>query len=397
MSTIQTQQDGDKVANYLTMLGHTCSDINQGAISATLPFLIMHDGYSYTAVTMLVFAANIASAVIQPLFGIIGDKHPCPWFMALGVFLAGLGMTGIGFMDSYWLVLLSAMVSGIGIAMFHPEGGRLANLAAGTRKAGGMSIFAVGGNVGFFIGPILAAASLGAFGMHGTIVFIFPATICAIILLCNLKRFRALGTTSKVAGNAEDLPAEHWDKFALQMSVLSLRSIVNYGLLAFIPLFFVGVLGQAETTGSIALSVFAITGAFGTAMSGRASERFGSRKLTIACLLITAVFVVVFALNQSVVAAFVFAALLAIASDLFYPSAVAQGMSYVPRHLGTASGISYGIAVCIGGVAEPFLGMAGDAYGLVPVMFIIAVITVVAAALALVVLKRDAKDGVREY
>ena len=306
----------------------------------------MHDGYSYTEVTMLVFAANIASAVIQPLFGIIGDKHPCPWFMALGVFLAGLGMTGIGFMDSYWLVLLSAMVSGIGIAMFHPEGGRLANLAAGTRKAGGMSIFAVGGNVGFFIGPIL----------------------------CNLKRFRALGTTSKVAGNAEDLPAEHWDKFALQMSVLSLRSIVNYGLLAFIPLFFVGVLGQAETTGSIALSVFAITGAFCTAMSGRASERFGSRKLTIACLLITAVFVVVFALNQSVVAAFVFAALLAIASDLFYPSAVAQGMSYVPRHLGTASGISYGIAVCIGGVAEP-----------------------VAAALALVVLKRDAKDGVREY
>ena len=114
-------------------------------------------------------------------------------------------------------------------------------------------------------------------------------------------------------------------------------------------------------------------------------------------MLITAVFVVVFALNQSVVAAFVFAALLAIASDLFYPSAVAQGMSYVPRHLGTASGISYGIAVCIGGVAEPFLGMAGDAYGLVPVMFIIAAITVVAAALALVVLKRDAKDGVREY
>lgn len=394
--TAQARKDGDKLANYLTMAGHACSDINQGAISASLPFLVMYNGYSYTAVTMLVFAANIASAVIQPLFGIIGDKHPCPWFMALGVFLAGLGMAGIGYMDNYWLVLLSAMVSGVGVAMFHPEGGRLANLAAGKRKAGGMSIFAVGGNVGFFVGPILAAASLSAFGMHGTLVFIFPAMACAIVLLCFLGRFRALGMADKAAEeNGEDLPAERWDKFALQMGVLSLRSIVCYGLLAFIPLFFVGILGQAETTGSLALSVFAITGAFGTALSGRASERFGSRRLTVACLLITAAFTVAFALNQSVVAAFVLAAALAVASDLFYPAAVAQGMSYVPRHLGTASGISYGIAVCIGGVAEPFLGIAGDAFGLVTVMLVIAVITVIAAALAFVVLKRDARDEIK--
>ncbi len=38
------------------------------------------------------------------------------------------------------------------------------------------------------------------------------------------------------------------------------------------------------------------------------------------------------------------------------------------RHLGRASGLSYGIAVCAGGMAEPFLGLEGDAIGLVPVM-----------------------------
>ena len=78
--------EGDKLANYLTMLGHLCADINQGALSAILPFLVVGAGYSYLEATMLLFASNIASGIIQPLFGWLGDRHPCPWFMALGVF-----------------------------------------------------------------------------------------------------------------------------------------------------------------------------------------------------------------------------------------------------------------------------------------------------------------------
>ena len=68
-------ESGDKLANYLTMTGHACSDINQGALSAILPFLVVGSGYSYFEATMLVLAANLASAVIQPLFGWLGDKH----------------------------------------------------------------------------------------------------------------------------------------------------------------------------------------------------------------------------------------------------------------------------------------------------------------------------------
>ena len=174
-NTEESPREGDKLSNYLTMVGHICSDINQGAISAVLPFLVVSYGYDYAAVALLVFAANIASAVIQPLFGIIGDKRSCPWLMALGVFLAGLGMCLIGFVDRLRRsTVLAAMLSGIGVAMFHPEGGRLANLAAGEHKGDGMSIFAVGGNIGFFLGPLMVAFFLSAFGMHGTLRVPFP-------------------------------------------------------------------------------------------------------------------------------------------------------------------------------------------------------------------------------
>lgn len=380
------KQDGDKLANYLTMTGHICSDINQGALSAILPFLVVGSGYSYFEATMLVFAANVASAVIQPLFGWLGDKRPSPWFMALGIFLAGLGMAAIGYVQGYWWVVASAMVSGIGVAMFHPEGGRLSNLAAGARKGNGMSIFAVGGNIGFFIGPVLCATSLTAFGLHGTAVFLIPATACAVLLLAFNRRFKALGTSAAHTDGESSAP-EHWGLFGVVMGVLSLRSIVNYGLMAFIPLFLVGVLGQGEALSSTAISLFSVAGAIATAVSGRSAEKMGAIRLMVVCCILAGVGIVGFAFNSSVVAALAITLVLAVTLDLFYPSTVALGMDYIPRHLGMASGLSYGVAVCVGGVAEPLLGLAGDAVGLVPVMLALAAVSFASAVLG-VILKR---------
>lgn len=388
---ITAPQDGDKVANYLTMLGHCCSDINQGAISAVLPFLVVSGGYSYTEVAMLVFAANIASAIIQPLFGVVGDKRQMPWLMALGVFLAGLGMTGIGFLSDYWAIVVSAMVSGVGIAMFHPEGGRLANLAAGERKGNGMSIFAVGGTIGFFIGPILTASCLTAFGMHGTFVFIFPATACAIILLANNRRFLALGDGSNRKQNGGEEP-EHWGKFWLVMVTISVRSVLFYGLMAFIPLMVMGTMGQSEATSSMLISAFAIAGAIATALSGRISERFNILQLMTACFGVAAVLIVAFAFNTVFIVAVPLVLLMAISLDVSYPASCALGMSYVPRHLGTASGINYGLALCVGGIAEPFLGMAGDNIGLSTVMVLLAVIALVGVVFTLILMRMEKRE-----
>lgn len=374
--------NGDKLANYLTMAGRICSDINQGALSAILPFLVVGSGYTYFEATMLVFAANIASAVIQPLFGWLGDKRPSPWFMALGVFLAGLGMAGIGYAQSYWHVVASATASGIGVAMFHPEGGRLSNLAAGARKGNGMSIFAVGGNIGFFVGPILCATFLTAFGLHGTAVFLIPAAACSVVLLCFNGRFKRLGVAAEKAGGGSGA-RERWDLFGLVMGMLSLRSVLTYGLMAFIPLFLVGELGQTEALGSAALSAFAIAGAAATALSGRTAEKTGALRLAIACCAVEGAGIVAFVLNDVVAVAIAITLVLAVALDLFYPSTVALGMGYLPRHLGMASGLSYGVAVCVGGAAEPLLGSAGDAAGLVPVMLALAAVAFAGAALGL--------------
>lgn len=385
MGSTRTHADGKiqpkRSYRLLLMAAHLADDLNQGALVAVMPFLVLHQGYSYAAVTALLLASNVASAVIQPLFGWIGDKHPRPWLMAAGIFLAGLGMAGIGLIDSYPLVLVSAMLSGIGVAMFHPEGGRLANLVAGEQKGSGMSVFAVGGKLGFTFGPLVATAAISIWGMAGTAIFIVPSSICALVLLGFNRTFLAFGAAEAQAMKSAE-PRDDWKGFSFVMGAIGCRSIIYYALLSFIPLFLVANLGQSESFASTVISLFAIACAVGTLASGWAGRILGVKRLIIVSYALVALETVLFALNDSPIAALVLIAVLAVTEDISYPSAVALGQSFVPHHLGMASGISFGVMVCIGGIASPALGLVGDALGLQAVMFCVAAIALAGIAIA---------------
>src|ERR671924_664597 len=131
--------------------------LSQGSLSALLPFLVAEFELSYTMAAALVLAATIASSVIQPAFGLWSDARGALWLLPAGVALAGLGMSFAALAPSYWLVLVGVLASGVGVAAYHPEGSKFASYVSGRRRASGMSLFSVGGNVGFAIGPPLAS------------------------------------------------------------------------------------------------------------------------------------------------------------------------------------------------------------------------------------------------
>lgn len=370
--------------SYLLMGGHIGVDMCQGALAATLPFLIAANGYSYAQVTMLIFAANIASAIIQPLFGWLGDRKPRPWIMALGVLLAGAGMAGVGVLPRYWMIALSSMICGVGIAMLHPEGGRLANLVASKSKEGGMSIFSVGGQVGFCVGPMIAAAALGLFGLKGTLVFLVLCAPYAALLLAFNKRLAAFGLKDASAVEASG-GKDRWGAFALVLSTLSIRSVVFYSMSSFAPLFVISFFGQTEEQASLMVSLLALSGAIATMLSSKAAHAVGTQRLMICCYVVLVVGLVAFAFSPSLLLCCVLVVVLAFGMNTFNPPAIALGQSYVPHHLGMASGLSFGVAVCIGGVVAPGLGTVGDILGLRPVILIAACIAALGLLLSVAV------------
>src|SRR5947209_17231957 len=157
--------------------GHLFTDVAHGSVPALLPFLITHDHLSYAAASALVLAATISCSVIQPLFGHLSDRRSLPWLMPLGPGLGGLGIALVGIAPSYGTIFAAIVLSGVGVAAFHPEGSRFANYVSGARRASGMSLFRVGGNVGFAVGPLLVTPLVLAFGLHGTLFVLIPTWI----------------------------------------------------------------------------------------------------------------------------------------------------------------------------------------------------------------------------
>jgi FSR family fosmidomycin resistance protein-like MFS transporter len=127
----------DRRAMGALSAGHLFTDLNQGAVAALLPFLISERGISLTAAGALVFAATVSSSVVQPLFGVFSDRRPIPALMPLGVLLAGVGMALVGVVPGYLQIFLCIVLSGIGVAAFHPESARFANYVSGSRRARG--------------------------------------------------------------------------------------------------------------------------------------------------------------------------------------------------------------------------------------------------------------------
>ena len=125
----------------LLALGHMVVDINQGSLAAILPFLKSALNLSYTATGTIVLMANITSSIIQPAFGYLADKTARRWLLPLSVALSSIGLGLIGLSPSYAAVIALVMITGFGVAAYHPEGYRTATAVAGARKATGVSVF----------------------------------------------------------------------------------------------------------------------------------------------------------------------------------------------------------------------------------------------------------------
>jgi FSR family fosmidomycin resistance protein-like MFS transporter len=382
--------------SYLLTLGHICTDINQGALPALLPFLVFYYDLSYASAATLVLASSIVSSVIQPLFGWLGDRIDRPWFMSVGILLAGTGVTIIGFVENYWFMFAAASLCGIGVALFHPEGGKLANVVAGSEKGKGIANFSVGGNIGFAIGPVIATFALSTFGMRGTALFLVPSVLAAILLFTQTSAYRKFGEQEIERKEAAGQTGERddWAGFSKVTVLNLLRSMVNTGLMVFIPLYWVAVLFQTQELSALMLTVYSLSGAVATFFGGRIADRIGFKRIIMLSTCCAAPLLILFVLTSNLAVATALIVLIALSLSASYSPVVALGQSYLPNRLGLASGISLGVVVSVGGATSPLIGMVGDAYGLTASMMVICGIALVAVAGAFLVVRHKTREAV---
>jgi FSR family fosmidomycin resistance protein-like MFS transporter len=363
--------------------GHLFTDVNQGAVAALVPFLTAERGISLAAAGVLVFAATVSSSIVQPLFGIFSDRRPIPALMPLGVLLAGCGMALVGVAPGYPLILLCVVLSGTGVAAFHPEAARFANYVSGSGRARGMSFFSVGGNAGFALGPALTTPLVVLFGLSGALFLAVPAVVMAAVLFHELPRM--LGFKPEAVESEGDPAAaapEHWGPFALMIGVVIVRSFVYFGLVAFVASYYERVLDMSPALGNTALTLMLFGGAAGTLTMGPLADRFGRRTVLGVSMLLLPPLIFCFTLAGP----FVGMALLVLvgaATVGTFGVTVVMGQEYLPGRIGLAAGITMGLSIGLGGVGAPLLGLIADSYGLSFTVLVIAALPVAGLLLAL--------------
>jgi len=342
--------------------GHLATDFASGSVPALLPFFALKFDLSYTLTAVVMLAVLVSSSLTQPLFGLWSDRRGALWLLPAGLVFAGAGLGLAAVAPSYGLLLVLVFFSGLGIAAFHPEGAKFAVFASGRKRASGMSLFNIGGNTGFALGPIIVTPlvlwlGLGPGGLLASIPVILGAlaVFAALPYLSRLRPERGAG--SGVAEGHDDVRA-----MVILGGVIGLRSVAWFGLLTFVPLWVVS-LGNSEADGNRLLSLMLLAGAVGTLLLGPIADRFGLRRTLLVAQAVLTPMILVFVLVGGLVGAIALMVVGICVVGTFGLTMVLSQM-YLPQHVGMASGLSIGLAMGLGGIAAVALGGVADAVDL---------------------------------
>jgi FSR family fosmidomycin resistance protein-like MFS transporter len=341
--------------------GHLATDLAQGSLPALLPYLVDKFDLTYTMAAALVLAGTFSSSVIQPAFGLWSDARGALWLLPAGVALAGIGMGAAALAPAYWVAFLCVLAAGVGVAAYHPEGSKFASYVSGARRASGMAFFSVGGNIGFALGPILAAVLILALGLDGAALIAAPGLLVAgglILVLRYLADFAPPADLRPESGRRE---AERRG-LTMLLAVVGLRSVAHMGLFTFIPLW-EKAQGHSASYGTWVLGGFLIAGAVGTLAGGRLADRFGRRPILRWSFVVATPLILIYVLVGGPVG--IAAVTLAGAAVIgTFGVSLVMSQEYMPGRVGMASGLSIGLAIGLGGVAALTLGAVADAVDL---------------------------------
>jgi FSR family fosmidomycin resistance protein-like MFS transporter len=356
---------------------HLVNDLSGNFLSSLTPYLVLRGSISATVAGFVVFVYLVGSSVLQPIFGVLSDRQGRKWYAALGPTWLSVSAGMLGLVTHSWQLLALAAIGGLGTAAFHPQAAAMVDSLSPRAKGRSMSIFTMGGNIGFAFGPIVAAGVAMA-GLHWSLVLIVPGVAMGLLMW----RYAPQPPRREVPLDMAMLRAtllSRWRALVIIVAIIALRSAVQISLIVFLPLFF-HARGYAPEIGSYLAFVLSLAGAVGGFFGGHISDLYGRRTITSVSLLLAAPAI---ALSLVVGPILVWPAI-AVAGILLLASnsvMVVAAQSLLPGNTGLASGLTLGLGFGLSGLVTVGLSTLADHASVTTAMFAIPVLALVAAAL----------------
>jgi FSR family fosmidomycin resistance protein-like MFS transporter len=363
-STVTTPPRGWSLRGLSVIaFAHGVSDFYAGIIPFTIFLVLSREHISPAYQGALVFLWYVTSSIVQPLFGAYTDKYGRWWVLPMAVTLTVTGISIAGSVTSIWPLVLCIIGAGIGSAIMHPEAGKYSAMLSGSRRASGISIFQIGGQVGYAIGPAVIAILYSHYGGTGSLMLLVPGALAVVALFAVMRRVDAKAARVHAESHAHAAASGPVDRVGVTLLVTStaLRHFTTAAFITFLPNLLVGRGVSIPVAGQI-VTAFLLISAIGLFAGGYLSDKFGAVRISIAALCSAVPFLFGF---------FMFPAWLAIPSLLMASAllavqnapGVAMVQAMLPKNLGMALGLMNGVAFGAGSALVACIGIAVAQYG----------------------------------
>ncbi|HLR64414.1 MAG TPA: MFS transporter [Pseudogracilibacillus sp.] len=367
---------------FIIGICHLLNDSLQAVIPAMFPILEQSLGLTFTQLGLIAFTLNMVASVMQPVIGLYTDKKPIPYALPIGLLSSMFGMLGLALAPSYPIILVSVIFIGLGSATFHPEGSRVAFLAAGDRRGLAQSIFQVGGNAGQSLAPLITAIILVPLGQIGALWFTLIAFIAVLILSYIARWYKKILDEMKLNNKHHINLTRVISKSVVNRAIVLLvlfvfaRSWYHSAIANFYIFFAMDTFNVSIATGQIFIFVFLFTGAIGTFFGGPLGDRFGKRNILLLSLLLPAPFALLLP-YVGLVTSFILLTLIGFTLMTSFSVAVVYAQELMPGKIGMVSGLIVGLAFGMGAIGAVVFGSVIDWIGIISTMSIISFIPLI--------------------
>ena len=354
---------------FIISAAHLLNDSLQAVIPAMFPILEKSLNLSFTQLGLIAFTLNMIASLMQPVIGSFTDKRPMPYALPLGLTSSMIGMAALAIAPNFWTILLSVVFIAIGSATFHPEGSRVAYLAAGSRRGLAQSIFQVGGNTGQALAPLITALVLVPLGQFGAIWFTLVAGLAVIFLLYIAAWYKERIIQDKITAShlKEETPKELKSAIKLALFYLILivfaRSWYHGAIGNFYAFYAMDTYNLSISQAQLYIFTFLILGAIGTFLGGPLADRFGRKNLIFISLIGPAPLALILPFMPHK-GALIVLGLIGLMLMLSFSVTVLYAQELVPNKIGLMSGLIVGLAFGLGAIGAVALGMLIDLYGI---------------------------------
>ncbi len=340
--------------------GHFTHDTYSAFVAPLLPLLQERLATNYTLTGSLAIFTQLPS-LLNPLIGYLADRVSLRYFVILAPAITATLLSSLGIVNNYFVVAMLLLAGGISIAAFHAPAPAMIGRLAGKRVGTGMSIFMASGELGRTLGPIVAVAGVGWFGLEGMWRLMFVGWAVTAVLYYRLHDVSAR-TEAKPAGLADAWPQIR-RVFPVLGWIMLARTGMIVSLTTYLPLYMQDEVEVSLWLAAAALSILEGAGVAGALLSGTASDRFGRKRILGFLLFVSPLLALLFIYGPSWLA---IPLLLALGLTAISPTPVllAVVQDSFPEHRALANGIYIGLNFLVRGLGIWAIGALADVYGL---------------------------------